>query len=1265
MKCPNCQTENRDTAKFCRKCRKSLLTEVTCSECGHINLPDSDYCEECAAPLTTEAPSTTVPSRPSSVEPTSFASGRYQVKQLLGEGGKKKVYLTHDNTLDRDVAFALIKTENLDEDARKRITREAQAMGKLGDHPNIVAIHDMGDHQGQPFIVLPQMTGGDVESLIEKATDHKLPLEQVINIGKCVCSGLDFAHSKGIIHRDLKPGNVWLSEDGSARIGDFGLAVVSDVSRLTQEGMIVGTVSYMPPEQAMGGEVSNKADLYSLGAMLYEMVTGRPPFVGDDSVAIIGQHINTPPVSPTWHRADLPAGLESLIMLLLDKDPQSRPTSAKDVYQALESIEAGKEKEPTTEAQVPTENPLYRRVFVGREQELKQLQSAFDGAISGQGALMMVVGEPGIGKTAVCEQLSTYVTLRGGKTLVGHCYEEGSLSLPYLAFVEAMRSYVLDREAEDLRKELGTGASDVARIVSEIRDKLKVEPRVTESPEEDRYRLLFAVSSFLGNASSVKPMLVILEDLHDADKGTLEMLSYVSRNLSNTRLLIIGTYRDVEVDRNHPLSAALAELRRASSFERVLLRGLNADEVKRMLENITHEEIPVGLAEAVHRQTEGNPLFVQEVVRYLTEEKLLTRAGDKMTTSTTSLEMSIPEGLRDVIGKRLSSLSEECNRLLSIAAVIGREFRLDVLQKVSGLSEDDVLASIEEAKRVAIIEERSTVGAAITYRFAHAFFRTILYEENIAPRRIRLHQQVARVLEEVYANRLNEHAAELAEHFSYSTETDDLTKAVSYGEMAANRATEVYDYGEAARLLQQALKVQDVLAPEDKGKRCDLLVTLGESLRRTPEYQHSIDVEFPEALLLAEEIRDNKRASSVCLAAAKTILLGGLAVRTSDELLQWTEKANHYAESDTLEHAWAELFFGIIKGAHGNQNEAVPLIESALEYARANGNQELLSSAGLRWILHGIMPWTTMQEIIQVAEELATSQHEGMLFACRAFLNCGKRQRLEEVINSIKKRAEITGEAYHIMSSMWIESLIALFDGRFEDTIDISERILIYGKENNLPGASDYAYPATSVSINRLGRYEDYVQSELWREIFENLLAVTDSRRQSVLAITLGQIDGAKEALEQVLAERPDITSMDDLTAALWDVNNLEMAVLLKHQNAIELFYKRLSNTTLCISAAVPWNCISRILGAAAVALEKYEEARKHYNEAIRVTTDMKFRPELALTRLQLAELLFDHYPDEKKEALEHLDFAINEFQEMKMKPYLERALRQKEILGA
>ena len=298
-----------------------------------------------------------------------------------------------------------------------------------------------------------------------------------------------------------------------------------------------------------------------------------------------------------------------------------------------------------------------------------------------------------------------------------------------------MRSYVLARDNEDLKEELGSGAAEVARVVSEIRERVDVEPSAPTDPEEDRYRLLQAVSSFLRNASSVQPLLIVLEDLHDADRGTLDMLSHLARGLSGSRLLIVGTYRDVEVDRAHALSGALAELRRSSAFGRIALRGLTADEVQRMISGVAQQEVPWGLAEAVHRQTEGNPLFIQEVLRYLVEEGLLAREdGSLRSTGQTPLEMGIPEGLRDVIGKRLTRLGEECNRVLRVAAVIGRDFRLDVLDRVAEIAEDDLFAALEEAKGVGVIEERSAVGAGVTFRFAHAFFRQTSLRGDVRPK---------------------------------------------------------------------------------------------------------------------------------------------------------------------------------------------------------------------------------------------------------------------------------------------------------------------------------------------------------------------------------------------------------------------------------------------------------------------------------------------------------------------------------------------------
>jgi tetratricopeptide (TPR) repeat protein len=1051
------------------------------------------------------------------------------------------------------------------------------------------------------------------------------------------------------------------------------LALAVDLSRLTQAGMMVGTVTYMPPEQAMGGKVTAKVDLYSLGAMLYEMVTGRPPFVGDDSVAIIGQHINTPPVSPTWHRADLPPALETLILQLLEKDPEKRPESAAVVLQALEAIEAGKAKtEPSMEA--PAENPLYRRVFVGREPELKQLQSAFDGAISGQGALVMVTGEPGIGKTALCEQLSTYVTLRGGRTLVGHCYEAGSLSLPYLAFVEALRSYVLSRDPKDLKEELGSGGAGVARIVSEIRERLKIKLRTQKDPEEERYRLLQGVSEFLTNAAAVQPMLIVLEDLHDADKGTLDMLTHVSRNLGGARLLLVGTYRDVEVDRSHPLSAALAELRRVSTYGRVLLRGLNADEVRRMMETICGHAVPWGLAEAVHRQTEGNPLFVQEVIRYLVEEGLLTRKeGQWRPTRDTPLEMSIPEGLRDVIGKRLSLLTPECNQLLSVASVIGREFALETLKAVGGTNEDIFAGALKEAVRLSILEERSRRGL-VRYRFTHAFFRQTLYEEMIAPQRLKLHRQVARSLEALYAKRLEEHATELAEHFSHSTDPADLKKAVEYGEMAAKKATDVYAYGEAVRLLEQALKVQEVLDPEDKARRCDLVLTLGDALILAGQHERIIEAEASEALSLAEAIADNTRASRACLLAMKGLVTTGTIGVSSLEVEQWAARADRYAEPETIERAWADTMLGTVKRLLADSSpEGVALLNRALDLAHRLKDPETYWLATTIWLGAASAPQHG-EERLRLVQELAGQSRRGVnLLVLPAVLwelvhvliEFGQRRLAEDIMAEMKTLAERSGQSHLIIGSMLKDADIAMWDGRLEEAIGIRRRVLTCAEEL---GISEFAAFWTTWEILRarvhLGDAGRALEANLRGSRINPQNFGADLLLLFCLA-HLGRYDEMAEILERLVMTRSNIGSVEDESIVSLDIILLEAAVLATHRPAAELLFRRVAGSNSKTSGLWLTTCAGRHLGAAAVLLGRPDEGRTYYQKAIKDCTEMKFRPELALTRLQLAELLLEHYPDEKMEALEHLDFAIKEFQDMKMQPSLERALKHKEIMGA
>ena len=768
-------------------------------------------------------------------------------------------------------------------------------------------------------------------------------------------------------------------------------------------------------------------------------------------------------------------------------------------------------------------------------------------------------------------------------------------------------------------------------------------------------------------------MMVVLEDLHDADKGTLDMLTHVSRNLAGARLLIVGTYRDVELDRSHPLSAALAELRRVSTYGRVLLRGLNADEVRRMLESISRESVPWGLAEAVHRQTEGNPLFVQEVVRYLAEEGLITRKeGRWRPTKDTPLEMSIPEGLRDVIGKRLSLLSPECNKVLAVASVIGREFALETLKAITGINEDVFVNALKEAVRLSVLEERSQRGL-VRYRFTHAFFRQTLYEEMIAPQRLKLHQQVARSLETLYAKRLEGHATELAEHFSHSTDPADLKKAVEYGEMAAKRATDVYAYGEAVRLLAQALEVQEVLDFEDKAKRCDLLLALGDALLLAGGHRHVIDTEAPQALSLAEAIADNIRASQACMLAMNGLVVYGTNLMTSREAAQWAARADRYAEPETVGRAWADAMLGFVKHSGENSSpEGVVLLSRALDLARRLGDPDTYWLMAALWLLSVGAPQHD-EERLRLAEQMAEQSRHGVnlyiltwVLACmvNTLLEFGRRRRAEDTIAELRALAERSGQPNLLITSMWNGAILAIWDGRLEEAVAIRRRTLARGEEL---GILEYAAVWASwvlparVYLGNAGRgLEAVLQGS--RTISRNV--ATDNLILYCLA-HLGRYAEVAEMLERLVVARPGIGSAKDETMVWFDITALEAAVLAGHRPAAELLLRRLADSSSITSGLVLTTCTARHLGGAAAFLGRHEEARKYYQEAIKVATEMSFRPELALTRLQLAELLLEHYPTEKKEALEHLDFAIKEFQDMKMQPSLERALRHKEILKA
>jgi tetratricopeptide (TPR) repeat protein len=744
---------------------------------------------------------------------------RYRIDAKLGEGGMGVVYKAHDTLLDRPVAVKVLSPQ-LATDGAERLLREARSVAQL-DHPHIVAVYDAGEIDGQPFIVMQLVAGKSLR-------DASVSLDQAIDIARQVCLALDYAHGTGLIHRDIKPENIMLTDGNVAKLMDFGLARSEGRTRLTQAGMIVGTVAYMAPEQVLRGEADARSDLYSLGCVLYELVTHRPPFAGDDPISIISQHLQVPPVAPHWYNAQVSPELEGILLKLMAKDPAERYASARDVLNAIEQLTPvmaqAVEMPPVSPALLL--GTVLRSRLVGRDGELRELKSSIELAASGHGQVVLVEGEPGIGKTRLLQEAQVYGRLRGFTVLVGRCYEQET-GIPYLPFIEVFQGRFRGMSRADLLDDLGETAPEFVKLIPEVRRTLPdVEPSPPLEPIQERLRLFSSVAEYLTNLSHRTPLVLVLEDLHWADAASLALLQHLTRALRGERVLILGSYRDVELDRKHPLGDVLREMNRERLYNRVSLRRLPREGVGAMVRTMFEvTQVTEEFLDLLYRETEGNPFFVEEVLKSLVEEGVIGREDGRWRRVKEIAEIDVPQSIKEVIGRRLERVSEACQRALSLAAVIGRRFRFEVLQALGEQPEEELLDSLEEAMRAQLIREESDAGE-VEYDFVHALIREVLYEQLSLRRRMTFHQKVGETLERQYAGRLEAVVEDLAHHFTRAPHGEGLEKAIQYSIEAARKAMGLFAHEEAVRYYQSAVELLGETG--DERRLAEAHIALGE-----------------------------------------------------------------------------------------------------------------------------------------------------------------------------------------------------------------------------------------------------------------------------------------------------------------------------------------------------------------------------------------------------------------------------------------------------
>ena len=456
--------------------------------------------------------------------------------------------------------------------------------------------------------------------------------------------------------------------------------------------------------------------------------------------------------------------------------------------------------------------------FSGRTEELGRLAAAWKQASRGSLSSVLLSGEPGIGKTRLAAETAQRAHREGALVLVGRC-DEG-LGVPFQPFAEALSWYCEHTPAPSLGKhaeDLVRLSDHVARWTPDARQPLR------DDPETEQLRLFDAVLSWLTDCASAQPVLLVLDDLHWATRPTLQMLRHILSYGSDVRLLVIGTYRDTDVDRAHPLTPILAELWRRPGVERLAIDGLDHTETVELLERVGEraaDDDTVALAAALLTETEGNPFFIGEVLRNLVESGGLVRRDGTWTSPLSISDLGIPEGIRDVLRARLDRLGSPTAEVLQCAAVVGREFDVEVVTNAADADERLVLDSVEAALSSRLIEEAGTDR----FRFSHALVRQTLYDDISTSRRVRLHRRIAYDLEGT--GRAS--AVELAYHFGQSAAWERQRPPCIGSSAAGSEAIQRLAFEEAIEFFGRAVDAEELLDPRDPTRRADLLLAAEE-----------------------------------------------------------------------------------------------------------------------------------------------------------------------------------------------------------------------------------------------------------------------------------------------------------------------------------------------------------------------------------------------------------------------------------------------------
>jgi DNA-binding SARP family transcriptional activator len=850
-------------------------------------------------------------------------------------------------------------------------------------------------------------------------------------------------------------------------------------------------------------------------------------------------------------------------------------------------------------------------VLLGRERELGELLPVVDRALAGSGALLLIGGEAGIGKSRMAEALAARAQDRGARVLVGRCWEAGGAPA-YWPWVQALRTYLRDLPRDQLRGQV-EGGDELTALFPELADVLPHGVTTGSSDSEGaRFRLFEAIGSLLARAASNSPVAIFFDDLHAADSPSLLLLRFLAAQLPGSPLLITCCYRDTEA--GPELAATLADLRRDPVAHRLSLAGLDQSATARLLEDTMGAEPGGTLLAQVHEGTRGNPLFVAELGRLLAsgewdEERL-----------------PIPDGVRETIGRRLERCSAGCREVLAAASAFGREFELEPLGQVCGLAEDALFAAIEEATTARFVGD--VPGSAGRLRFSHVLMRDALYDELAATRRMRLHREIGAALERRYAGSLDRHASELAHHYLLGgSAVADL--ALAYATRAGDHAASQHGHEEAARHYASALHVLETTAPDDAERACDLLLALGDELSRggTPS-------EAKEPLERAAAIADREgwpdRLTRAALAYGGRFAWGRASMDPG--LMPLLERALEVVgEHDSPERV---RLLGRLASARRDEplrDGRVRLAQEAVDMARRIGDPATIAYAlEAHWpAVEG--PATIDGRLERTDELIALGFKIGNLEAAFAghdyrlntVITLADRAGIDVELAALTELAQTLRQPAQRWSVATSQVMLELMEGRFaeaEEGMEATREL----------GGRAYSWNADvshRIQLFLLRRAQGRL-AEVERTIAQAVhLYPTLHRFTCVVAhvhAELGHQRAARDALAQILSRDLRREYVDE--EWLFAVSTLpDVAAYVGDAAAAQSLYDLLlPYDGLYAEAPVEgtFGAIARGLGVLATQLHRFDDAERHFEAAIETERAIGARPWVAHAQHGLGEAL-------------------------------------------